>query len=60
MQILLAKGERHSKMHDHELAFRVFFKAMRVLRAMEQQDKVLWIRLYELMATAHITQKELM
>ena len=59
MQILLAKGDRHTKMHDHELAFRVLFKAMRILRSMEKQDKALWIHLYELMATAHITQKEL-
>lgn len=58
-QILLIKGDRHLKMHDHELAFRVLFKTQRVLRAMEQQDRTLWIRYYELMAAAHISQKHL-
>ena len=65
-QILMAKGERHTKMHDHELAFRVMYKAMRVMRVMDQQadpkqqpDKTLWVRYYEQMAIAHITQKEL-
>ena len=59
-QILLVKADRYVKMHDHELAFRALYKAQRVLRAMDKPDQSLWIRVYEQMATAHITQKELM
>lgn len=47
-------------MGDPTLAYRRLYKAQRALRKMSVEDKLTWIKYYELIAKVKISQKELM